>query len=443
MLTLATVATPQGNHLGGWRHPDAFPDSAASLEAGIEIAELAERGKFDLLFLADGNGVRALDNPSVFAANSPSNRPGWYEPTTYLSAIAMKTQHIGLVATATTSLEEPYTVARKFASLDKLSKGRAGWNVVTTGMAEEALNFSLDELLPRDLRYGRAREFVEVVQGLWNSWADDAFVQNKETGQYLDPARVNMLNHKGEFFKVRGPLNVSRSPQGRPLIFSAGQSSDGKELSARYADCVFAKVKSKDMGMELYADIKGRMPSYGRDPDSLRILPGLVVYLGRTSAEAEDLLEELNGLISPELGVDFLSREVGMDLSQYPIDGPMPKVEGERLGLNSSRLSIGVMAEREGLTIRQTIERVSATAGHPMFTGTASDIADQIEDWYTSQACDGFVLQFPVLPRGLRDFVDLVVPELQRRKLFRQDYTGRTLRANMGLPALADWQPKA
>lgn len=434
MLHLAAIASPIGSHLGGWRHPEAFEDSAAGLEAGIELAELAERGKLDLLFLADGNGVRAMSTPKVFAANAPSSRPGWYEPTTYLSAIAMKTKHIGLVATATTSLEEPYTVARKFGSLDKISKGRAGWNVVTTGMEEEALNFSQDQLLPRDQRYERAREFIDVVCGLWDSWSEDAFVHNKREGLYLDPEKVRVLNHVGKYFKVKGPLNIVRSPQGRPIIFSAGQSDSGKDMSAQYADCVFAKTKTKEMSMALYADIKGRMAKYGRDPDTLRILPGVSVYVGRTAEEADELLAELNALISPELGLDFLSKEVGMDLSQYPLDGPMPKVEGERLGLNSSRLSIGAMAEQQGLTIRQTYERVAATNGHPLFKGTAKDVADQIEDWYNSKACDGFTLSFPVVPRGLRDFVDMVVPELQRRKIFRSEYTGRTLRENMGLP---------
>jgi FMN-dependent oxidoreductase (nitrilotriacetate monooxygenase family) len=441
-LHLATLGSTIGSHLGGWRHPEAFADSVAGLEEGLEVAMLAEEGKFDMIFLADGNGVRAMANPLVFAANAPGSRPGWFEPTTYLSAVAMRTKHLGLVATATTSLEQPFTVARKFASLDKLSGGRAGWNVVTTGVADEARNFSMDQLLPRDERYERAQEFVEVVLGLWDSWAPDAFPQNKLTGQYLDPSKVHALNHKGKHFSIAGPLNVARSPQGRPIIFSAGQSGTGKEMSAKYADCVFAKVKTKELAIELYQDIKERMPAYGRHPDSMRILPGALIYLGRTAAEAEDLLAELNSWISPELGLDFLSREVDMDLSQYPLDGPMPKIDGERLGTNSTRISIGRMAERDGLSIRQTYERVASSLGHPVFKGSPTDVADQIEDWYTSRACDGFVLQFPILPRGLRDFVQLVVPELQRRGIFRRDYDGMTLRENMGLdPAPSQYDP--
>jgi alkanesulfonate monooxygenase len=443
MLHLVALALPIGSHLGGWRHPEAFEDSVGSLEAGIEIAQLAERGKFDLLFLADGNGVRALDKPRLFAANTPTNRPGWFEPTTYFSAIAMTTRHIGLVATATTTYEEPYLVARKFASLDRLSKGRAGWNIVTTSMAEDSMNFSRDEHVPRDERYERAREFVEIVFGLWDSWAADAFVHDKATGRYLDPSKVHILDHKGKHFSVRGPLNVARSPQDRPLVFNAGQSEDGKDVSARYADCVFAQTETKEIAQGFYADVKGRMAAYGRDPDSLRIIPGASIYVGRSRAEADELYDELNALIAPELGLDFLAKQLQMNLSGYDVDGPVPKIEGERVGMNSNRLALGKMAEKEGLTIRQLYERIVPTYGHPLFKGNAVDIADQIEDWHRSKACDGFMVQFPVVPRGLRDFVDLVVPELQRRGLFRKDYAGRTLRENMGLPAPAsrNWSP--
>lgn len=437
MMHLVTLAIPIGAHLGGWRHAEAFEDSVCNLEAGIEVAQLAEMGKFDLLFLADGNGVRALDNPALMAANAPNNRPGWFEPVTYFSAIAMKTKHIGLVATATTTFEEPYLLARKFASLDRISGGRAGWNIVTTSSSDDAFNFGRDELMGRAERYDRAREFVEVVLGLWDSWASDAFIQDKAGGRYLDPGKVRVINHAGKHFSVRGPLNVARSPQDRPLVFNAGQSLDGREMSARYADCVFAQTETKDVAISFYADVKGRMEKYGRSPGSLRIIPAASIFVGRSRAEADELYEELNGLITPSLGVDFLSKCLSMDLSGYDVDAPMPPIDGEVVGMNTNRLAIGHIAETECLTIRQLYQRIAPTFGHPLFKGNATDIVDQMADWYTSKACDGFMVQFPVLPKGLRDFVALVVPELQRRGLFRREYQGTTLRQNMNLPVLS------
>lgn len=437
MLHLVSLAVPIGAHLGGWRHVDAFEDSVCNLEAGIEVAQLAERGKFDLLFLADGNGVRALDNPDLMAANAPNNRPGWFEPVTYFAAIAMKTRHIGLVATATTTFEEPYLLARKFASLDRISNGRAGWNIVTTSSTEDAFNFGRDEHMERGARYDRAREFVEVVLGLWDSWAPDAFIQDKASGIYLDPAKVKVLNHTGNHFSVRGPLNVARSPQERPLVFNAGQSEAGKEISARYADCVFAQTESKDVALDFYRDVKRRMEKYDRNPEALRIIPAASVFVGRSRAEADELYDELNALITPSLGVNFLSNCVHMDLSGYHVDEPMPPITGEVTGMNTNRIAIGHIAEKEGLTIRQLYQRIAPTFGHPLFKGTAVDIADQIEDWYKSKACDGFMVQFPIMPRGLRDFVENVVPELQRRDLFRREYEGKTLRQNMNLTAIA------
>jgi len=435
MLHLAALGQPIGAHLGGWRHRDAYSDTVASLENGIEVAQIAERGKFDLIFLADGNGVKHMANRALFSYNEPIARPGWFEPLTYLSAVAMHTKHIGLVATATTTYEEPYSVARKFASLDKISNGRAGWNIVTTSNPDDSLNFNRTEHVAKDLRYDRASEFVDVVRGLWNSWAEDAFPQDKASGRYLDPDKVKVLNHKGEHFAVKGPLNMVRSPQGSPLLFNAGGSEAGKELAARVADCVFGGFHTKDLAQAAYRDAKDRTDKYGRSPDSLRIFPGAAVYVGRTETEADELYDELKSLIDPTIGVHYLSKHVQIDLSKYPIDGPMPAVEGEYIGLNTTRLKIGDMAKRENLTIRQTMERIVPTLGHPLFKGNPTQIADQMEDWYRSKACDGFLITAPVLPRGLRDFVDLVVPELQRRGIFRKEYTGKTLRENMRLPA--------
>jgi alkanesulfonate monooxygenase len=405
-----------------------------NLQNSILCAQIAERGKFDLIFLADGNGVREMDRPSLFAACSPSDRPAVFEPVTLLSAIAMVTKHVGLVATATTTYEEPYTLARKFASLDHLSNGRAGWNLVTTSNAEDALNFGRTEHVARDVRYERAKEFADVVKGLWDSWAADAFPQDKATGQYLDPNKVHVLNHKGNHFSVRGPLNVARAPQGYPVIFSAGQSDPGKELIASTADCLFASGNSKEGTLKLSVDIRARMAKYGRAPDSLKILPGLAVYIGRTEAEARQLYRELTELIPPALGVDYLSKQLEMDLTGYPLDGPVPEIKAEVIGGTSSRYTITNLAKTENLTIRQTYQRVLGSASGGMVIGDPGQVADYMEDWYTSKACDGFIIGGGIMPRGLSDFVDLVVPELQRRGIFRKEYEGKTMRENLGLP---------
>ena len=433
MMILGANAGALGGHLGGWRHPDSWPTTSMQLRNTIELAQIAERGKLDLLFLADGNGVRQLHNRALFAANSPSDRPGVFEPVTLFAALSQHTTNIGFVATATTTYEEPYTLARKFGSLDHLSGGRAGWNLVTTSNTEDALNFSHAEHVARETRYDRAREFLEVVRGLWDSWDEDAFVQDQASGRYLDPDRVQMLDHKGTHFAVRGPLNMPRPPQGHPVVFSAGQSVPGKELAAYGSDALFASCASKSDGQALFADIKGRMAKYGRAPDELRILPGVSVFVGRTASEADELFDELESLVAPALGVQYLSRIVGADLSGYPLDGPMPDVKSEAVGGTSIGPSINAMAQREGLTVRQAYRRVLPQLGGNMIKGTATQVADMMEDWYRGQACDGFMIAAPVLPRGLRDFVDLVVPELQRRGLFRTEYAGHTLRENLRL----------
>jgi alkanesulfonate monooxygenase len=404
-----------------------------NLQNSILCAQTAERGKFDLIFLADGNGIRQMEKPALFEACSPSDRPAVFEPVTLLSALAMVTKHVGLVATATTTYEEPYLLARKFASLDHLSNGRAGWNLVTTSNAEDSLNFGKTEHAAREIRYERAKEFADVVKGLWDSWAEDAFPQDKATGRFLDSGKVRVLNHKGKHFSVQGPLNVARAPQGYPVIFSAGQSEPGKELIASTADCLFASGNSKDSTQKLCVDIRDRMVKYGREPNSLKILPGLAVYVGRTEDEAKQLYRELTELIPPALGVDYLSKQVEMDLTEYPLDGPLPEITHENIGGTSSRYTIANLAKREGLTIRQTYQRVLGSASGGMVIGDPKQVADYMEDWYSSKACDGFIIGGAVMPRGLNDFVDLVVPELQRRGIFRKEYEGTTLRDNLGL----------
>jgi alkanesulfonate monooxygenase len=434
MMNLMTGILGLGHHLSGWRHRDSWPSTVMNIDNAIWIGKEAERGKLDLLFIADGNAVRQMDKPKLFAANSPSDRPAVFEPVTMLSAVAMFTQHIGLLATATTTYEEPYLLARKFGSLDHLSKGRACWNIVTTSYPGDSVNFGRADHMSRAERYERAEEFVEICKGLWDSWAEDAFLQDKATGQYLDPAKVHTLNHVGKHFSVQGPLNVARPPQGYPVMFMAGQSELGREFAAKTADGVFAVTDTKEAGQAFYADVKGRLARYGRTPDQMRIMPGCSVYVGRTASEADELFEELQSLIAPELGVPYLSKMVEMNLEGLPLDGPMPDLSAETNAIASFRNSIAAMARRDNLTIRQTYQRVLPSMGHTVFKGSAKQVADEMEDWYTSQACDGFNVLLPVLPRGLTDFVDLVVPELQRRKLFRTEYQGRNLREIMGLP---------
>ena len=432
-MVLCANANAMGSHVGEWRHPLAWDNPCMNLENAIAYARIAERGKFDLLFLADGNGVRQMDKPDLFAATSPSDRPAVFEPVTLLTAIAMATSRIGLVATATTTYEEPYTVARKFASLDHISKGRAGWNLVTTSFDGDALNFSHSAHVPREVRYERAVEFAEVVKGLWDSWADDAFVQDKAAGRYLDPTKVHVLNHKGKHFSVAGPMNIARPPQGHPLIFSAGQSEAGLELSAKTADCVFAAASSKEGGQKLYADLKGRMAKYGRAPEEMRIIPGVTVLVGETADEAEALFQELEELVSPEVGVDYLSKMLGMDMKAYPLDGPVPAL-ADTVGGTAIRKTIAETAAREGLTIRQTYKRILPQMGGNTFKGSVKQVVDVMEDWFTGGACDGFMISAPVIPHGLARFVDLVIPELRRRGLFRTEYEASTLRGNLGLP---------
>ncbi|WP_439596954.1 LLM class flavin-dependent oxidoreductase [Falsiroseomonas sp.] len=433
MLSLITGLHPAGNHPAGWRHPRAYTDTLMNLEQMIEIARTAERGLFDMLFISDGNGVAGMEWPELFEANALTGKPAVFEPVTVLSAIAMHTQRIGLLATATTTYEEPFTLARKFASLDHISKGRACWNVVTSSNASDSLNFGKDEHLARYDRYERAREFVEVCKGLWDSWAEDAFPQDKASGKYIDLKKVRVLNHVGKHFKVRGPLNAARPPQGYPVLFSAGQSEPGRELAAALSDCMFCATPTKQQALAFYTDMKSRLPKYGRRPDELRIMPGCVVYVGRTAAEAEEMFREQQALIDPIVGVRHLSHYVAMDLTGFDIDAPFPELTPDSAGGSSRRYAISEVARREGLTIRQTYERFLPSFGHIVMKGDGAQVADMIEDWYRAGACDGFNVHVGFQPDGLSLFVDHVVPELQRRGLFRTSYPGTTLRDVVGL----------
>ncbi|WP_254070721.1 LLM class flavin-dependent oxidoreductase [Acidisphaera sp. L21] len=422
-----------GSHLAGWRHRDAWSATTMSLPNAIHIAKTAERGKFDMLFLADGNAVRQMDDPILFAATSRSDRPAAFEPLTLLAALSQHTSHIGLFATATTTYDEPYLLARRFASLDHLSGGRACWNIVTGSYPGDSVNFGRATHVPRAERSARAREFGEICKGRWESWAEDAFIEDKATGRFLDPAKVQRLDHVGKHFSVQGPLNIARPIQGCPVLCTAGQSEEGRELAAEHGEAIFSVAFTKAEAQAFYADLKGRMPKFGRDPGQLKIMPGVTIYVGRSEAEADEQYRELQELILPELGVAYLSKYCRMDLSGYPLDGPLPDLSGEVEGVASYRKSIAELAETENLTIRQTYERVVPSLGHVLFKGNPVQIADQMEDWYRGQACDGFNVDMPVVPRSLNDFVELVVPELQRRGIFRTEYAGGTLRETMGL----------
>ncbi|WP_189131958.1 LLM class flavin-dependent oxidoreductase [Wenjunlia tyrosinilytica] len=420
-----------GHHDAAWRHPRTSPERATDLRYFQELARTAERGKLDSVFLADGLALWG---------NARHNVLGGFEPLTLLSALAAVTEHVGLIATVSTTFNEPFHTARKFASLDHLSGGRAGWNIVTSGSVDEARNFGQDEHLEHRLRYDRAREFVDVATKLWDSWEDEAPVIDRERGVYADTDKVRAIDHEGEYFRVRGPLNVQRSPQGYPLLVQAGSSEDGKEFAAQHAEAVFTAQQTLADGQTFYKDLKSRLAGHGRAPQELKILPGICPVIGSTEAEARALEEELTALQVPEYGLHQLSKMLDVDLSGLPLDGTLPDLPEERdINGNKSRFTlVAEMARRDGLNLRQLIARLGGGRGHRVFAGTPEQIADQLEEWFTEGAADGFNIMPPHLPGGLEDFVDHVVPILQRRGLFRTEYTGRTLRDHYGLPRPAN-----
>ena len=396
----------------------------------IEVSQTAERALFDFVFIADSNSTFGPDDPEIWKRTSVAMR---IEPLTLLGALSAVTSHIGLISTATTTYLDPFHVARMFATLDQMSEGRVGWNVVTSSAASEAFNFSHDKHAAHADRYRRAAEFIEVAQGLWDTWEDDAFVMDKAEGLFFHPDKLHMLHHKGEHFSVRGPLMVPRSPQGQPVIVQAGQSDAGRELAARTAEVLFTVQQQLAPAKAFYADLKARVAKCGRSPDSLKIMPGVLTVVGRTRDEAQEKFERLQALIHPELGVAALSDIVALDLRPFPLDGPLPEVPLSNSQQGRQQMVVE-MARSENLTIRQLYKRVATARGHRVAVGTATDIADALEEWYRGGAADGFNIMPQVLPAGLNEFVELVIPELQRRGLFRTRYEGRTLRENVGLP---------
>jgi alkanesulfonate monooxygenase len=349
-----------------------------------------------------------------------------------LSALSQATTHIGLVATGSTTFDVPYHIARRFASLDHISGGRAGWNIVTTSNPDAALNFGLDEHMEHGERYRRAREFYDVVTGLWDSWADDAFIRDVDSGVFFEPSKMHTLNHKGEFLSVKGPLNIARPVQGWPLIVQAGASESGKQLAAETAEAVFTSQSNIEAGKAFYADVKGRMQKLGRNPDHLKIQPACFVVVGDTVEEAKAKRAKLDSLVDYANAIASLSIALGTDASKFDPDGPLPEIPDSNASKSGRERAIAA-AKRDKLTVRQLAQRVGGYGGLS-FVGTPKTIADQMEDWLVSRGSDGFNIMFPFLPAGLDDFVDKVVPELQKRGIFRKEYEGKTLRENLGLP---------
>jgi len=427
-LRLGAFMRPVSIHPGAWRYPGAWPDANFNFGHIKRLAQTLERGKFDAFFMADHLAV--LNMPT--AALKRSHTVTSFEPLTLLPALAVVTERLGLVATASTTFDLPYHIARRFASLDHISGGRAGWNVVTTSNPDSALNFGLEEHVEHGERYHRAREFIDVVTGLWDSWADDAFVRDVASGVYFDPAKLHVLDHKGEHLSVRGPLNIARPIQGWPVIVQAGASESGRQLAAETAEVVFASQRRLDEAQRFYADVKGRMVKLGRDPDHLKILPGCFVIVGDSLDEAQAKKARLEDLVHYDTSIASLSIALGTDASGFDPDGPLPEIPDSNAS-KSSRDRLVERAKRDHLTVRQLAKQVGGFGGLEMI-GTPKMIADQMEEWLVGNASDGFNIMFPFLPAGLDEFVDRVVPELQRRGLFRHEYEGATLRENLGLP---------
>jgi FMN-dependent oxidoreductase (nitrilotriacetate monooxygenase family) len=428
-LRLGAFMRPVSIHTAWWRHPGSEPDANFNFNHLARFAQTLERGRFDAFFMADHLAV--LNMP--MAALQRSATVTSFDPMILLPALAAVTRHLGLIATGSTTFDAPYHVARRFASLDHLSGGRAGWNIVTTSNPDAARNFGLDEHMEHDERYRRAREFYDVVTGLWDSFADDAFIRDVARGIYFDPERMHVLDHRGDYFKVRGPLNVARPIQGWPVIVQAGASETGRQFAAEVAEVIFGSSNSLADGQRFYADVKGRMAKAGRDPDHLKILPGCFVMVGDSEAEAREKKAVLDGLVHPDSGMGSLSAQLGADASKFDLDAPLPADLPPTNASKSAREKLVAMSRR-GMTVRQLAQAIGGSFGTLEMIGTPDMIADEMEAWLKGEASDGFNILFPTLPQGLDEFVDKVVPALQRRGIYRRDYEGRTLRENLGLP---------
>ena len=417
-----------GHHIAAWRHPDVDPAEATRLEPLKHLARVAERGKFDAIFFADTVGFP--EGPPALLARAAL--PYYFEPLTLLAALSGATEHIGLVATTSVTCLHPFHLARKFASLDHISGGRAGWNLVTSGTDWEAKSFGLSAQVPHTERYQRAREYVDVVKGLWDSLGDDPYLFDQASGNFFDPAKLRVLEHEGKYFKLRGALQSQRPVQGYPVLIQAGSSEDGQELAAATAELVFTAQQTLAGAQAFYSGLKARLAQHGRGNDELLILPGVMPIIGATEEEAKARYDQLQDLIDPVIGLGLLSGLTGVDLSKYPLDEPFPELPlGEGW---QSRVQLFIdMARKDNLTLRQVYQRAAGARGHRVIWDTPSSIADQLQEWFENGAADGFNILAPTFPHGLEAFVDLVIPELQRRGLFRTEYSGHTLREHLGL----------
>ncbi len=427
-LRLGAFMRPASIHTGAWRYPGAYPDANFNFAHLKRFAQRLEAAKFDAFFMADHMAVLNMPMDALKRSHTATS----FEPFTLLSALSQATEHIGLVATGSTTFDAPYHIARRFASLDHISGGRAGWNIVTTSNPDAALNFGMDDHMEHGERYRRAREFYDVVTGLWDSWADDAFIRDTESGIFFDPDKLHVLAHKGKYLSVRGPLNIARPVQGWPVIVQAGASDAGRQLAAETAEAVFTAQSNLAAGREFYADVKKRMEKAGRAPDHMKILPACFVVVGDTLDEARAKRARLDSLVNYANAIASLSIALGHDASKFDPDGPLPEIPESNASKSGRQRAID-LAAREKLTVRELAQRLGGYSGLAM-VGTSETIADEMQEWLETNGSDGFTVMFPYLPGGLDDFVDRVVPELQRRGIFRRDYEGKTLRENLGLP---------
>jgi alkanesulfonate monooxygenase len=428
-IKLNAFMRPASIHTGAWRYPGAWPDMNFNFAHIKHSIQRLEAAKFDAFFMADHMAVLNMPTDALKRSHTVTS----FEPFTLLSALSQATERIGLVATGSTTFDAPYHIARRFASLDHISGGRAGWNIVTTSNPDAALNFGMDEHMEHGERYRRAREFYEVVTGLWDSFADDAFIRDVGSGIYVDPNKMHVLNHKGKYLSVRGPLNIARPIQGWPVIVQAGASDAGRQLAAETAEAVFTAQPNIAAGRQFYADVKGRMAKAGRNPEHMKIQPACFVVVGETAEEAREKRAKLDSLVDYANAIASLSIALGHDASKFDPDKPLPDDIPESNASKSGRERAIMLAKRDNLTVRQLAQRMGGFGGLAM-VGTPKSIADEMEEWLTTDASDGFTIQFPYLPGGLEDFCDKVVPELQRRGIYRREYEGKTLRENLGLP---------
>ncbi|WP_149535466.1 LLM class flavin-dependent oxidoreductase [Siccirubricoccus phaeus] len=429
-MAMAVLVNPTGYHSASWLHPSTDADSSTSIEWYRSVAQMAERGCFDLFFIADTPAARTTNLEAYSRFPMFMNV---FEPVTLLSALAGATRHIGLGGTVSTSFAEPYNVARMFASLDHISHGRAAWNVVTSANDFAARNFGLDKLPPHGERYDRAHEFVQVVKQLWDSWEDGAFIRDREAGLTFDPTKQHPVEHVGKYFAVRGALNIERPPQGHPVIIQAGASDTGKDFAAETAEVVFSSHSSLASSRAFTVELKERMAKFGRPPEALKVCAGKPVLMAGSKQEAEDMYRTLQEMIHPVVGRMRLGMDLETDLSDLPLDEPVPE---DRIPRNSNFHKayfdhIIELIRMEKLTLRQLYQRYER--GNKTFCGTPLQVADELEEWFAAGACDGFMMLFSLLPTGLATFVEKVVPELQRRGLMKHEYAGRTLRENLGL----------